>query len=169
MTEDEIIDGIIEREARVYTDRPHDRGGPTKFGITLTTLGEYRKAKVTPADVENMPIEEARAIYRHEFIEAPGFDTIQNDRLRVFVIDCGVNHGPLRAVILLQKALGVPPDGRFGVVTRSALAHADPPALYVRVCAERARFYGRIITNDHAQAENAAGWMNRLADLMETA
>ena len=42
MTAQKIIDGIIKREGG-YVNNPTDRGGPTKFGITLTTLGVWRE------------------------------------------------------------------------------------------------------------------------------
>ena len=41
VTQDEIIDGIIEREGG-YSDRAEDSGGPTKFGIKLATT--FREA-----------------------------------------------------------------------------------------------------------------------------
>nr|WP_222532573.1 glycosyl hydrolase 108 family protein [Azospirillum sp. 412522] len=42
-----IIDTILRREGWPrYTDRPSDRGGPTKGGITLATLTNWRKRPV---------------------------------------------------------------------------------------------------------------------------
>lgn len=38
-TVDEMIDAIIRREGG-YVNHPADRGGPTRYGITMATLSE---------------------------------------------------------------------------------------------------------------------------------
>ena len=69
-----IIDTILRREGWPrYTNRPSDRGGPTKGGITLATLASWRKRPVTATDVAALDEAEVRAIYRARYIEEPGF------------------------------------------------------------------------------------------------
>lgn len=41
MTDDELIDGILEREGG-FTNDPDDRGDPTSFGINAAAWGSYR-------------------------------------------------------------------------------------------------------------------------------
>ena len=53
MTTKEIIDGIIKREGG-YVDHPADRGGPTKFGITLATLEAWRGHRITAAYMKDL-------------------------------------------------------------------------------------------------------------------
>ena len=45
-----------------YVNVATDKGGPTKFGITLATLAAYRDAHTTAVDVEQMSVAEATAI-----------------------------------------------------------------------------------------------------------
>ena len=40
----DVIADVLRREGSKFTDDPHDRGGPTRFGITVKALCEYRRA-----------------------------------------------------------------------------------------------------------------------------
>ncbi len=159
-----VIDEILRREGSRYTNHPADAGGPTKYGITLKTLERWRKQKCLPVDVENMTEQEARDIYRVEYIAPWGF--IVYPRLREFLIDLGVNSGVPKAMMLLQRALGVTEDGDIGPVTRMALSNLDGETLRLRVIAERMKLYGRLVNKDHSQAAFIEGWLNRLAEFL---
>ena len=177
-----IVDTILRREGWPrYTDRPSDRGGPTKGGITLATLASWRKRPVTAADVAALDEAEVRAIYRARYIEEPGFARITDDALRALVIDSGVNHGTARAGTWLQDAVNdlvgrpvLKVDGAVGPKTLAAVNGAGAAGLWRSVFAQRMRFYGQLITGDARKrgrteddALNAAGWLNRLAEFLE--
>ena len=166
MTTKEIIDGIIKREGG-YVNHPFDRGGPTKFGITLATLKAWRGGLVTTSDMEGLDEREAREIYHDKYLESPGFDKINSVKIRVFSLDSAVQHGPGRAIRWLQKIAGVPVDGVLGPVSLEAINRLNSDAIYVMMVAERCRFYGRLITRNPTQAVFAAGWANRIADFIE--
>lgn len=159
-----VIDDIIRREGSKYTNYPADRGGPTRWGITQKKLSEWRRQPVLEWDVQNLSETEARDIYRVEYVAPWGF--IVNPRLREFLIDTGVNHGVDRAKKLLQRALGVEDDGDIGTETRTALANIDAETLRLRAIAERMKFYGRIVDQNHTQAVFIEGWLNRLAEFL---
>ena len=168
MTDDDIIRDVLAREGG-YVNHPADRGGPTKYGITLATLSAWRKRQAEAADVQALTEAEAWDIYRHRYIGAPGFATIADARLRVLLVDSGVHSGPKNAIKFLQRALGVVDDGVLGPVTRQAIWAVEPRQLWLGVFAERLRFLGRLISQDHAQAIFAAGWMTRMAGLLKEA
>jgi lysozyme family protein len=163
-----IIDELIRREGG-YSNRAADRGGPTNYGITQKTLSAWRGKPVSAQDVQNLTETEAREIYASEFIAKPGLDKIQDPELRELLIDCGVNHGPARAVAWLQLAIGAKPDGVLGPATLAALYEVPARAVYRHVVATRAVFYGRLINRDRKQGEFAEGWMKRLAEFIEMA
>ena len=76
-TVDQIIADVIKREGSKYTNDPTDRGGPTKYGITLRTLQAWRRSqgqtrKLQPHDVKILTREEAVAIYPEEVCEGSG-------------------------------------------------------------------------------------------------
>jgi lysozyme family protein len=165
-----IIDDIIRREGG-FIHHPADRGGPTKYGITAKTLGDWRHLGriATSDEVAALTEAEAREIYRHQYIMEPGFDAITHPALQVLLVDAGVHSGPQKAVKWLQEALDVTVDGVIGPKTRAALAATDQRKLYNKVLAARLRHLGRLITNDPGQSIFAAGWMNRMAEFVEGA
>lgn len=162
-----LIDAILVREGDRYTNRAADRGGPTKYGITQATLAKYRGHPVSAADVAALTEAEARAIYLRAYIDDPEFDHIDDAHLRGLLVDSGVQHGPARAVRWVQRAVGVKVDGVLGPISLGAINIANAITLYMRVLARRVRFYGEIISADHTQAENAAGWANRVAAFID--
>lgn len=109
-----IIEGLLTREGWEYTNDPSDSGGPTKFGITLTTLQRVRGTRVTAEDVKTLTVDEARRIYEHLYIHEPGFDVIMeiSPSIAEELIDTGVNCGTSRATIMLQRALNALNDQR---------------------------------------------------------
>lgn len=172
MTDDAIIAEILRREGSEFVNHPADRGGPTRHGITQATLAEWRGHAVKIDDVRALTEAEAARIYRDRYIQKPGFGAIENDALRALAVDSAVHHGPRAAVRMLQRAAGMAigdQDGVLGPKTRAAVNQLAAHALYLRLCAERARKFGRIITDDRKQAAFAAGWMNRLASFIEDA
>ena len=167
MTNDEIIDGIIEHEGREYTNRPTDKGGPTKFGITLRTLRHWRSdPHLSAEDVAAMNEEEARAIYAHEYIEKPGFNLISYELLRTQLIDFGVTSGPDDAVKALQKVLGVAADGNIGPMTLAALRRYGMSRCNNLVLRHRCLHNARLVEKDPSQAVNIEGWTKRAFDFL---
>lgn len=166
MTASELIDAIIEREGG-YVNHVADRGGATKFGITLATLSAWRSADCTADDMKALSVAEAREIYGAEYITRPGFDRIASEALRATLVDYGVHSGPRVAIRSLQRILKVAQDGNLGPQTEQAANLTDGRRLAIKVLAGRARHLGRIITDDPKQAAFAAGWMDRVADQVE--
>jgi lysozyme family protein len=163
----DLIDGILHREGSDYTDHPADRGGPTRYGVTQATLAQWRGRPSIADDVRDLTENEAREIYREQYIVRPGFLGIENEAVRVLVVDCAVNHGVKEAVLMLQRAARTFTDGFFGPNTRQAVNRMTAAPLYRRLCADRVRFYGKLITRHPEQATFAHGWANRVAEFIE--
>ena len=181
MREQEILTEILRREGwDQYTNHPADKGGPTKWGITLAAWSGYIGRPATAADVQAITETQAREFYRVAYIVKPRFDKVADHRLRELLIDAGVNHGPRHPCKWVQWAAEVEQDGELGPVSLAAINSAAPLELYLWVCAFRIRLYGRLVSMDsqlqraraagfRLQAEFAGGWNNRVASFVETA
>lgn len=172
---DDIITDVLKAEGwDRYTDNPADRGGPTKWGITLKAWQDANgDPSLTASDVRRITEAEARAFYRSRHVLEPNFHKV-SPLIMPLLVDCGVNHGTRRAARWFQKAVGAVQDGIIGPETLKSAACRSPTSIYLSICAYRTRFYGVLITRDPSQAEFASGWNNRaakfimaLADLLE--
>lgn len=114
MTVDEMIDGILAREGG-YVNHPSDPGGATNFGITQNVA----RANGYQGHMRDLDRDRARAIYRREYVEKPGFLGIAeiDPLVAEEVIDSGVNAGQSRAALWFQQSLNV--------LNRRGKAYAD--------------------------------------------
>lgn len=167
MTVDQMIDGVIEREGG-YVEDAADHGGPTRYGITLRTLADWRHpVPVTAADVAQLGLTEARAIYHRMYVEAPGFDAIPDERLRALVVDYAVLSGPRAATAALQRAMGIHDDGVLGGQTKRLLvAQAGSPEVYKRLLAGRITAHVEIVLLNPGQRKFLRGWLARIVGFL---
>lgn len=165
---DELITRVLKREGGdAYTNDPSDAGGPTKYGITLGALHNWRKAPVTAEDVRDLTEAEARMIYRKNYFPA-GFEAIPEPILLELLFDYSVTSGRGAMVTAVQnvlKRLGKysgPIDGDFGPKSRDALATVTNwAAMFYAVKCERYELTQRYIGRAPENAKYAIGWSNR--------
>ncbi len=156
----DIITDLLVREGPETND-PHDGGGRTKYGISERSNPEaWADGDVTEA--------EARAIYGRKYVEIPGFNRIPPDeRLKVQLIDFGINSGPQTAIMKLQTALNLLQpvhlvvDGVLGPVTLLALSIVPQERVNNRLAIERIKMIGKIVKSDPSQLRFIDGWLNR--------
>lgn len=164
---DELLDEVIAREGG-FVNHPADRGGPTKFGITQRTLSEWLGRPATADEVRTLDEETAREIYVALYLARPRIDTLPPEIVPQ-VFDMAVNHGPRRAVRILQEVLGlagwaVDVDGVVGPQTRKAAFEAQAemgPFLTNAIADQRANFYRRLAAADPSQRVFLQGWLAR--------
>lgn len=126
---DLLLDDLLNREGG-YVNHPSDKGGPTKYGITEAVARAHGYA----GDMRDLPLDEAKAIYRRIYWIRPAFDQVAEraPMIAAELFDTGVNMGPAVAATFLQRALtalnrqakdypDLNPDGRIGPATLSAL------------------------------------------------
>lgn len=153
-----------------YVNHPDDRGGATNQGITQAAYDRARRRWGLPTrDVRLLEDDERDRVY-HEDYWIPGACELLRWPASLAQLDASVLHGPTRAVILLQRALGVGDDGIAGPVTRAAASRAlSMEVLYREMMVYRHFYYWDIFLNpNHGVTQLRSfgrGWRNRMADL----
>jgi lysozyme family protein len=128
------------REEGGNVDDPEDPGGRTSRGVTQKVYNAYRgEHPHLHPDVFEAPQAAIEAIYREQYWKPYG-DQLPAG-LDLIFFDYSVNSGRQQAVKTLQRALGVNPDGMFGIITRDAIDAADIPALIRAYCEGRRTFF----------------------------
>ena len=171
----QMVHDILRREGG-YCNHPNDRGGPTKFGITLRTLANWRRCGVDADDVRNLSAGEAEQIYLANYFRGPGIDRLP-ERLQPLMFDMSINHGPATAVKLLQQTLcdsgyHCQVDGGIGNETVECARHADQAMggqLVNRLVDRRVALYRSIAQGDASQRVFLAGWMKRAHEFTQQA
>jgi len=130
-----IIEAILVREGSIYTDAPDDKGGPTKFGITLPTLQLWRHG-ATLADLVALSIDDARQVYKFVFVTP--FIAYPEPFLGL-IVGSAVQHG----------------KGRI----EGWLTTCGDYASFLR---KRISFYGEIVIAHPSQLKWLRGWLNRV-------
>lgn len=163
---------IVDAEGG-YVNDPDDRGGPTKYGITLRTLSHYLGRVATQLDVETLDIDTAEQIYVSEYYVLPHVYALP-DALQHVVTDMCVNHGAPNAVRILQTAVNsfsfelapLNVDGAIGPATvaacTSVIASDGAAALVNTVCDKREVFVRNIAKYNPSQEKFLGGWICRI-------
>ena len=99
-----------------FANHPNDRGGITNYGIS----SKYYPKK----DIINITPQRAQAILYRDYWLKPGINQLP-DEFADIVFDDGVVQGQPTAIISLQKALGVKPDGLIGTQTLNAFQNKN--------------------------------------------
>jgi len=141
---------------------PDDHGGDTNLGITQRAYDRWllgHELALRPVAV--ISEQEAAALYWSDYWMPAKCEQMPWP-LNLIHFDCVVNDPMAQAVRLLQRALGVQPDGILGPITLSRCAPAGPRDCY-RYLLERAFHYRALAHADRTQWKYlVGGWMYRL-------
>lgn len=167
MTVDDMVEHILETEGG-FVNHKADRGGATKYGVTQGTLSLWLKRLASVDDVRNLTKETAEEVYKSTYYYGPRIDTLP-EALQPQIFDMSINHGPRRAIVLLQDVLNVAgytcsSDGVLGPTTRKLAeqAYTAMGSYLINAISERRElFYNAIVAGDPRQAAFINGWIKR--------
>ena len=168
-----ILDDILDREGwPTYTEPSAeypDRGGPTKGGITLAALRQWRDAPATsPQALQQLRKDEALSILRRRYVQCNGIERLEGCAVFEQVVDNSVLSGPYQSVCDLQTALGVTVDGIIGPQTCAAV-EAQAETVGRQLVAVRALRIVAFVQKHPQQLLFLKGWMRRVLGFLREA
>lgn len=158
-----IVARTLDAEG-VLSDNAADRGGITKYGVTIPTMTEYLGRQATPSDIRALTRDTAIDVYYKLYWLRPKINSLP-PALAEVVFDFAVNSGRGRAIKALQHAVGVPEDGNLGPQTVAQVELIIARVGLRRFCNEyviaRGHFLMRLVQSDPSQLPFLDGWFER--------
>jgi len=160
---------ILQNEGG-YVDIPEDKGGPTNFGVTISTLSAFRKECVTADDIKNLTKEEASNIIYHNYYAPLKLSRIENNNIVTCILDAAVLCGMGGAKSIAEKTL-------ISLMYDTGAEWMDET--YVKSFDEVSQekfidrfevflmnFFNDIVLKNPSQAKFLKGWSNRALRLL---
>ena len=133
-----------------------DTGGETKFGIAKNANPDV--------DIKKLTLKQAMEIYYKRYWLPLGCDNY-DEKLAIIVFDAGINHGVGAAAKMLQRAVGVTPDGAIGKVTISAIKTFNSLEVCDKILKSREDLFRSIVSKKPDQVKFLKGWLSRIASI----
>lgn len=153
-----------------YVDDPADRGGATKWGISLRLLKQLDMdidgdGDIDALDIRALTRERAGKIFQQEFWR---FERLRSQDVATKMFDTAVNCSVRVSTKIAQRSLNwlgwrLAVDGLLGPVTVAAINNAPEAEFFREYRARQADFYARIVLRRPSQERFLLGWMRRAA------
>lgn len=144
---------VILKHEGGYVNNPKDPGGETKYGIS--------KRAFPGLNIKELTVEDASAIYYHNYWIKLNLTNIKNEELKLHIFDMAVNAGIKTAIKLLQSIVGTTQDRVLGPRTEAKidLYEGDIVEEYKKA---RINYYNTLVKNKPQLQVFIKGWINRV-------
>lgn len=161
-----LVPFILSWETDRYTNNKKDKGGPTKYGITLATWRRVGYDKngdgvLNEEDVKLLTKDDFHRVFKQNFWNACKADKIQDQSVANMLVDFAYNSGVKRAATYLQLTLGITVDGIIGNKTLYAINKSNGKRLFERFKKTREDYLKSIAKGE--QKDFLDGWLRRLS------
>jgi len=170
---DWAIEFIIDNFEGGFVDDPDDKGGTTKYGISLSFLKFHsldltKDGIINKDDIKSLTKEKAKEIYyKHFWLPIKGDELVKYDKwVALYILDTHINTG--LGGKLLQKAINstfgkkiLIEDNIIGNHTLSMLFKSDLTLLRMYLLILRAKYYILITIKRPKNLKYLKGWINK--------
>ena len=158
------------------SDDPFDRGGITKYGVSLVFAKGTKNLKlfdkdgdgdIDRNDIKELSIDDAKEAFKLYFWDPVDLDDITSEKKAFVIFDSNVNHGLGNSIPMLQRTcvklgMNISIDGIFGPNTKNAFELADEDLFCDEFLDVRKNFYYKIVQRNPSQKKFLKGWLNRI-------
>ncbi len=170
---------IILKQEGGFSDSSLDKGGATKYGISLRFLSKLgmlgdvdNDGDIDVDDIKLLNVSDAEEIYKKYFWKQ--LDGINSQKIANFIFSIAVNAGNRRAGIIVQHCINkysnhnrVIVDGVIGSKTITAINESTNISFFCSLLTlELIDFYRGIVNNNPNQNIFLLGWLNRAFDCL---
>lgn len=167
---------LVNEGHDIFTDDPLDKGGATKYGISINFAQGTNDLEmfdldgdneITKKDIKLLDSETALTVYKKYFWDVARLDSLTSDKKAFIFFDAIVNHGLRNATGLAQRSLidlgfKIGFDRIYGKQTFGALEEVDEEKFIYMFLEKRKNFFEAIVRNDPSQNRFIRGWLNRV-------
>lgn len=139
---------------------PDGREGSTMLGVTQYNWENWIGHEVTQEQMKKLTPEDVKPFYKKKFWDVCRCDDMPSG-IDYLVFDFAVNAGCGGSAKILQKAVGVTPDGGIGPMTLAAV-NAIPEAELIEKFSEAKEAFYRSLDNFPVYGN---GWLSRVAQV----
>lgn len=160
---DNFIRDIIRREGG-YVNHPADKGGPTKYGITIANYRSWIKnPQATAGELSQLSPDNAVKFYRWYFAERRINDLPLE--LLPLVLDMCTLHSPIGVSTILNRVADFYDDTRpRGPVFHDLVEQFGPRTTAALITLSRVAYFRELCNQDPSQKAFLLGWLNRCAE-----
>lgn len=145
-----------------FVNDPADHGGATNMGITLKTFRHHFGSQSSVQDLINITPAQWETIFRSGYYNTWKANKIENDSIRLLVVDWAFHSGATNSIRRVQAALGLLVDGIVGDKTIAALNDGCRREAFTKIKDARLSFFRAIVRKNPSQQKFLSGWTNRL-------
>lgn len=161
-----LVPFILSWETDRYTNNKKDKGGPTKYGITLATWRRVGYDKngdgvLNEEDIKLLTEDDFHRVFKQNYWNACKADKIQDQSVANMLVDFAYNSGVKRAATYLQLTLGITADGIIGNKTLFAINKSNGKRLFERLKKTREDYLKSIAKG--TQKDFLNGWLRRVS------
>jgi lysozyme family protein len=145
-----------------YVNNLSDKGGPTKFGISMRFL-QNMGTNPTIATIQSLTVDDASRIYKQEFWDKNNYGAIASQKIADAVFCFAVNAGPTNSHKCLQRCvrpvngMALVDDGILGFRTMVTINSAPEESILLAFKCFADSYYRSL-----DKPEFIKGWLNRL-------
>lgn len=169
---DILSEFVLSWESSKYTNKKSDRGGATKYGITLATWKKVGYDKngdgvINAEDVKLLTKADYDRLFKRNYWDVCMADKLNNQSVANLLVDFAYNSGCSKAIQKIQKVVGTKVDGIMGKNTLAAINNFKQGqwVLFDSLKVARITYLNDIVKNDPKQEVNLKGWLRRVGSI----